>query len=350
MKKYLILMLIVMVVCLTGLSSCKRSNVKDPDMKDPAGFRIILSGIANPSTLYIPLTEPPVYSDVEVTARHNDGTPAANYKVIFEHDGYGYFQGFKISDFRITNSQGKTGIRYWLPAGAPVKIASQMFIKATLVDDGRVEVPSAEVYDYIAINVIPYQQKSVCIYGTVRDTDGNGIQGIIIELSNNGGVTLTRPSGSYTICVPVGWTGTLSPNSEEGYTFIPNNYTFDTPLVTDQYGIDFYVTGGPQPSLAATPTAFSVVITGATGLTVTIYNSGTDDPIGFNIASGVSWITSLSATSGTTDPNTPFTFTFNVTDNSGNASRTGTITITATDPTVLGSPVTITVSQEGVTP
>ena len=345
MKKCLII--IAIIVGLIGLSSCKRSGVNNPDMKDPAGFRIILSGIANPSTLYIPLTEPPVYSDIEVTAKHNDGTPATNYKIIFEHDGYGYFQGYMISDTRITNAQGKARIRYWLPAGTPVKIASQMFVKATLVDDGRVEPQSATVYDYIAINVIPYQQESVCIYGKVRDTDGEGIEGVIIELSDNGGVTLTRPSGSYTICVPVGWTGTVTPKTDMGYTFYPASYTFSEPLVADQYGVDFYATGGPEPTLAATPTSFSVAIAGDT-LTVTVYNSGTDDLISFNISSGVSWIT-LSATAGTTNPTTPFTFTFNVAANAG-AARTGTITITAADPTVTGSPVTVTVSQEGTSP
>ncbi len=341
MKKYIFATILISIVLILTATSCKRSAVPDPGNIDPKGFRIDLTGEANPSTLYIPLANPAVYSDIIVYAEKNDGTPVANVKIIFEQEGYGYFEGFRVSDTRTTNGQGKAQIRYWIPAGTAIKAEVLTSIRATLIDDGRFDIPMAAVFDYIPIKIIPYQQQAVCINGKVRDTNNIGIQGIIIELSNNGGVTLTRNSGSYTICVPSGWIGTLAPTSGAGYTFTPSEYTFESPFAVDLYNYDFYAEGGPVTTIAVTPTSFTFSTAGGSS-NLTVYNSGSELPIPFTISAAESWITidGSSARSGTTEQ----TLIISVSA-SGGVTRTGYITVTADDPNVSGSPLTFSVSQ-----
>lgn len=345
MKKTIIILFVTMVATIFLSTSCKRTTVPDPDFIDPAGSRVILTGKASPSTLYIPQTNPPVYSDITIEAKKNDGTPMANFKIIFEQEGWGYFEGFRASDTRWTNGQGIAQIRYWVPAGSAVKTDTLTYIRATLVDDGRFDNPMAQVNDLIPVRIIPYQTQLVCLHGKVRTNLGEGIPNVIMELSEMGGVTLTRVSGSYDICVAPGWAGTITPNLS-GYTFIPTNYDFtNSPVTTDLYNLDFYAEGGPTSALTIVPTTVTFATSAAGSSNITVYNSGSTISIPYTISTSETWITidGSSARSGATEQ----THTITVQANAGVA-RTGFVTIYADDPNTSGSPLVFTVTQAGI--
>jgi hypothetical protein len=343
MKKTIFTLVLIVLMALSVTTSCKRSSVPDPDSHKPSTFRVNLTGTANPSTLHVPFGNPPVYTDIIVEAQRNDGTLMSNFKIVFEQEGYGYFEGFRVSDARYTNGQGKAQIRYWVPSGSAVRTDTITNIRATLVDDGRFDNPIAAVFDLIPIQIIPYQPQLVCLHGKVLNIENAGVPNIIIELSNNGGVTLTRPSGSFSICVPPGWAGSLTPTTSLGYSFNPGNYVFENPLTTDVYNLNFYAQGGPITTISITPTDISFDIAGGTS-GVTVYNSGSTTPIPYTISTAESWLTvdGSGARAGTTDT----THTITATVNPG-AARTGQVTIFADDPTTNGSPLVLTVNQAG---
>ena len=106
-------MVFMLFLGLLSVTSCKRNKVADPDVQGPAGIRIILSGTANPSTLYVPRTEPAVFSNIRVTALNNNGTPAANKDVIFQENGYGYFENYEISAVREDGIEGPRSRKRW---------------------------------------------------------------------------------------------------------------------------------------------------------------------------------------------------------------------------------------------
>lgn len=102
---------------------CTRNAVDDPDMHEPAGYFINLSGVAVPSTLYIYLGCNTQQSKINITALYNNGEPVINKKVdlIIEEipttSGttlIGYFSGKKNSISVTTNSQGKVTVYYYV--------------------------------------------------------------------------------------------------------------------------------------------------------------------------------------------------------------------------------------------
>ena len=59
------------------------------------------------------------------------------------------------------------------------------------------------------------------VSGVVSNALGVAMEGVAIELSNNGGSTTTNSSGSFVLKVDQGWSGTVTP-SKENYTFSPD--------------------------------------------------------------------------------------------------------------------------------
>ena len=92
-----IISVVVIGIFILNMTSCKRNKEGDPPMIANAGFRISLSGTANPSTLYVPETGQPVFSEIIVRALNSNGTPAAGFDVIFREGLYGYFNNYKNS-------------------------------------------------------------------------------------------------------------------------------------------------------------------------------------------------------------------------------------------------------------
>ena len=346
MKKN-ILLLIVISVFITGilaltLSSCKRSNVQEPGMIPNAGFRISLSGTANPSSLWVPESQDAVFSTIRVRALHSDGSPAANYDVIFQTGAVGYFSGFRISTVVRTDASGIAEVTFFIPPAANIKSELITNIIATLVDNGRIDNTVAEVFDIIPIHVFPYLEQGILVHGHVRTPAGSGVGGVTIVLDGEIGladaVTVTRPSGSYEFYIQGGWYGTITPASES-YSFIPESYIFDqsAPIVFDILNLDFVAVFDGGNALAADVTQWDVGVAGGTQV-VNIYNGTGDAEISYVVVPDFNWI-HVSPNSGTT----PGSFTITVDENTTGQDRSGTVTVTANDTET--SSVTININQ-----
>jgi hypothetical protein len=348
MKKNILLSIIIGVF-ITGIlaltmTSCKRSNVQEPGMIPNAGFRISLSGTANPSTIWVPETGDAAPSVIRVRALHSDGSPAQFYDVIFQVGAVGFFSGFKISTVVRTDASGMAEVTFEIPAAANIKTELVTSVTATLVDNGRIDNTLAEVFDVIPIHIIPYLDQGVMIHGHVRTPAGNGVEGVQIVLDGEvglaDGVTVTRPSGSYEFFVKSGWYGTITPVSS-GYTFIPVSYVFDisAPIQFDILDLDFVAIFAGGNALAVDVTQWDVPVAGGTQ-TIDVYNGTGDAAISYIVVPDSSWI-HVSPNSGTT----PGSFTITADENTSGGNRSGTVTVTSTGTEV--SSVTISVNQLG---
>jgi len=341
MKRYGLV--IILVFGLILLSACTRDSVEDPDMNGPSGFRLQVSGTANPSTLYVPESMPSVSSQISARVLMNDGTPAVNYTVIFQTDSLGYFDNYMISDTRTTDGSGIARITYYIPPGTYAVGDTRVELKATVVDDGRNDIPFlSEVYDNIPVRIIPYDVKEmVLVSGNIWACSGTvGLPGVAITLSNGGGLAVSRSSGSYDILVPWGWTGELLAE-RDGFGFIPDSIVVSTPLYTDLDGQDFFATAEGS-GLVASPATFAVGTAGASNLAVWVGSVDNVCAIDFRVTSGADWITIVA---GDETGTTPGTFRFNVLANGTGDNRTADISIISTTPGVIAE-ITITVDQE----
>ncbi len=337
-------LVILLFFGLIFLASCTRSSVEDPDMTGGAGFRLQVSGTANPSVLYVPEELPSVYSDITARVLKNDGSPAVNYTVIFQTDMYGYFDNYKLSDTRTTDGGGNARIKFFIPPGTRAIGDTRIDLKATVVDDGRNDIPIlSEIYDNIPIRIIPYDAKEmVAVSGTVYVCSGAlGLPGAVITFSNGGGLTVSRNSGSYDIFVPWGWSGEISAELQ-GFSFTPDIITISTPLYSDVVGQDFFGTASDY-GLVASPVNFDIGTAGSSGIEVWMGSVDNICPISYRVSSGADWITIVSGEeSGTTVD----TFHFDVSANVSGSQRSAEISIISTTPGVI-SEVTVNVSQEG---
>jgi hypothetical protein len=341
---------VIISVLVTGIfilttTSCKRNKEGDPNFIPNAGFRIALSGTANPSTLYVPETGQPVFSEIIVRALNSNGTPAAGFDVIFREGVYGYFNNYKNTVVDTTDSQGMAQATFFLPPGANIKADVMTNVIVTLVDNGRLDNSLSAVEDIIPIRLVPYVSQGIIIQGRITTPSGNGVEGVTVTLDGDvglaDGVTVTRPNGKYEFFVAAGWYGTITPTST-AYTFIPPSYTFDasTPIVGDIYNLDFVAIFTSGDTLAADITTWDEVpIEGGTQV-VNVYNGTGDASIGYFVIPDSNWI-HVSPNSGST----PGSFTITVDENTTGAERSGTITINATDSASLS--VTITINQLG---
>ena len=88
MKKYILFVFMIAVIgSLVFVPGCKRTDLADPDMHEPAGFIINLSGVANPGILFVTQGGGLQNSYINMTALYNDGNPVAG-KTIFIYGDY----------------------------------------------------------------------------------------------------------------------------------------------------------------------------------------------------------------------------------------------------------------------
>jgi len=341
----IIISVLVSGILVLTMTSCKRNKEGDPGMIPNAGFRISLSGTANPSTLYVPDSGQPVFSEIIVRALNSNGTPAEGFDIIFREGLFGYFNNYKNSVVATTDSQGRAQATFFLPPGASIKADIMTNVTATLVDNGRLDNSLSAVEDIIPIRLVPYVTQGIIIHGRITTPSGNGVEGVSVILDGEIGlaeaITVTRPSGSYEFFVAPGWYGTVTPNSE-GYSFVPPSYNFDVsaPIISDIYNLDFvaYFSGGQ--TLATDVVQWTdVPIAGGTQV-VNVYNGTGDAAIGYFVIPDSPWV-HVSPNSGTT----PGSFTITVDENITGANRSGNVTISATDTST--SSVTISINQLG---
>lgn len=339
------LIILVSVIGLLTGTSCKRNSVPDPDTHNPAGFRIILSGVADPSTLYIPQGEPAVSSLITVTALNNDGTPVVGRSVVFQVSSYGYLNNYQISDVQTTNQSGMAHRTFFIPAQTNIRSTTLTEVKVTLIDDGRLDSTVAQITDTIPIKIIPYMEQGLIIHGNVRTPTGNGVGEVTILLEgedgNSSAVTVTRPSGSYEFFVPSGWYGTITPDAS-GYSFVPDVITFTSAnaIYQDTYNQDFVAIFAGGNNLATDVESWDNIPQQGGTITVNVYNGTGDSSISYIVLPNAEWIT-VNPTTGYT----PGSFTITVDENNTGDDRSADVTVTSTDTDV--SEVTISIDQLG---
>jgi len=131
------------------------------------------------------------------------------------------------------------------------------------------------------------------ISGTIGTSGGYNVGGVQLTASNGGGSTTTDGNGAYSLSVPYGWKGTVTP-SKSDWTFSPSSRTYSAPVEGAEDNQDFSAecdvthalsgtirgAAGVNPGCAivADPGGFRAVTEGATGsysLTVPSGWSGT---------------------------------------------------------------------------
>lgn len=345
MKKnnFIYLIILISVIGLLTGTSCKRNSVPEPDTHKPAGFRIILSGTADPSTLYVPQAEPAVSSELSVRALNNDGTPVVGRKVVFQVGAYGYLNNYQVSDVQTTNQSGMVHRTFYIPTQANIRSTIQTEIKVTLIDDGRLDSTLAQITDTIPIKIIPYMEQGLIIHGRVVTPAGTGVGEVTVYLEgadgNGSAIGVTRPSGSYEFYVMGGWYGSITP-SAEGYSFTPGSIEFTTanPINSDTYNQDFIALFEGGNNLTVDVETWENIPPSGGTLTINVYNSTGDSSIGYIVIPDMEWISVNPATGST-----PGSFTITVDENSTGEDRSGTVSVSATDTAT--SEATVTISQ-----
>ena len=139
MKK--IVFILVMVVLVLGVSSCKRSEIDDPIWDDPAGFEIVVEGSMSPA---LQLIDGRIHTSqlvIKVTDAKNH--PLANRTVFIEqlpdpasHNqlNWGYFTGNVFTLQKVTDGNGEVHLTFYWPTEY---FSEEMWIHALAVIDGR---------------------------------------------------------------------------------------------------------------------------------------------------------------------------------------------------------------------
>ncbi len=120
-------------------------------------------------------------------------------------------------------------------------------------------------------NLLLAPPPSLSISGHVRDSTGNGIEGVSVSFSNGGATVMTNATGHYSTSVLSGWSGTSSAN-KSGYNFTPTMYTY-TPVTSDQTSQDFTATALPS-SVSISGQIKDSMNVGVEGVDVTFDNGG----------------------------------------------------------------------------
>ena len=328
------LLIILLFIGFLSSTSCKRNSPNDPGMKPPAGYRIILSGTANPSIIYIPeSSQTPIYSHITVTALNNDGTPVAGKPVIFQTpnccNGV-YFDNFQLSDTRTTNTNGIAEINLYVEHTSLMECQDYAYVTATLVDEGSLNNEFAQIYANVPIKIIPSnsQEGVICIGGFVLTPDNIPVSEVVLT-TDSGFTTVSMEDGSYAFRAYSGWSGTIVP-SLENYIFTPALITIpeDNPVTANVFTLNFRALTDPNATVNKLTTDivnWEAPLQGGTQL-INVYNISHEATIDYLLLPSASWI-KVAPSSGTT----PGSFTVTVARHTGDRPRSGKVRILATN-------------------
>jgi hypothetical protein len=139
MKK--ILFILVMVVLVLGVSSCKRSELNDPIWDDPAGFHILVEGSVTPA---LQLIDGRIHtSQIYIKVTDAKGNPQVNKTVFMEQLpdptstnqlSWGYFADNRFIYQKNTDGNGEVRVTFYWPTEYH---SEEMWIHALVVIDGR---------------------------------------------------------------------------------------------------------------------------------------------------------------------------------------------------------------------
>ena len=143
--------MIAVIGSLVFVPGCKRTDLADPDMHEPAGFIINLSGVANPGLLFVSQGGGWQNSYITMTALYNNGNPVVGKGIVMKiNDEFGTFPGDKRTAVITTNSQGKASIRYSISQLAHDQIGADLLIYI----QAWMQVDLYNVYDVIPLQLV----------------------------------------------------------------------------------------------------------------------------------------------------------------------------------------------------
>ncbi len=139
MKK--ILFILIMVVLVLGVSSCKRSEIDDPIWDDPAGFETVVEGSVTPA---LQLIDGRIHtSQIFIKVTDAKGNPKVNRTVFLEQlpdptshtqINWGYFADNRPIYQKNTDANGEVRVTFYWPTEY---FSEEMWIHAIVVIDGR---------------------------------------------------------------------------------------------------------------------------------------------------------------------------------------------------------------------
>ncbi len=145
-------------------------------------------------------------ADVTITASNNGGTTTT--------DAQGHYELIITKGWSGTVTPSKTG-RTFLPVNRPY-----------------INVQEAQADQNYAEHIVRYP-----ISGVIRDGDGSPVAHVTVT-ANNGGISgVTNSQGQYSVLVPEGWSGAVTP-SQSGFSFAPHAKAF-VDVQSAQAGQDF---------------------------------------------------------------------------------------------------------------
>jgi hypothetical protein len=196
MKKHIWILLIgVTVLSLLAVPGCKRSNVTDPDMIVNDSYQINLSGIADPSTLFVYQGCADQKSQITMSAIYNNGEPIAGKNIVLKiQDDVGYFPGDRKNIILHTNSSGKAFTTYTVTKFAREKIKAGLltYIQAWIQTDLN---PTYGIYDLIPIQLLSdlYEEVSNTFAHLITvnpDEDGTADENITLTAATGGTIQI----------------------------------------------------------------------------------------------------------------------------------------------------------------
>lgn len=127
--------------------------------------------------------------------------------------------------------------------------------------------PISQVYTGAFTIAIP------TISGTITDTNGVGVADVLLQVNNASYLATTDPSGYYSLGVPPGWTGTVTPSLGTSM-FIPSFLSF-TNVSAPLTGQNFVIVPTIAPLLSSTIDGgnFNLSWYGIAGVTYQAYSS-----------------------------------------------------------------------------
>ncbi|BDU70472.1 hypothetical protein GETHOR_25730 [Geothrix oryzae] len=145
------------------------------------------------------------------------------------------------------------------------------------------------------------------VSGTIT-SNGAGLAGVRVALSNGGSAVNTDATGAYSLYVRAGWTGTITPTLR-GYSFSPASVTVSTPLagaLSQNFTTIQSISGRARIQVNGQNV-------GLPGVTITLSTGGstvTDVNGNFTLQVPTGWTGSLSASDGGVHVWTPATFSY----------------------------------------
>ena len=197
--------------------------------------------------------------------------------------------------------------------------------------------PSSKTYTNVTSNQSQnYTATCTCtatyiIFGSVKDSYGNGISGVTLTFSNSGGSLTTNANGYYSHSVKCGWSGTVTP-SKSGCTFSTPSRSY-TNVSSNQPDQNYTASCSCTVTYTVSGYVRDSYNTGISGVTLIFSNNGgsaSTDASGYysrSLSCGWTGTVTLSKSGYTFSPvNRSYT---NLTSNQTNQNYTGTASCTS---------------------